>query len=141
MIGIILGILLFAYVLHWDVNSDYKKWKNNIPVQHTKEAIIRALFLAPSFFCFFLPISNLILWQSVVKFFVTFFMMQAWWWELFDGFYNKMRGYSWRFTGSNDKDDAQYDNILQKMTLLEILALKWSLIIIFTTLYLILHFS
>jgi len=57
------------------------------------------------------------------------------WWEFFDGWLNKKRNRSWRFNGSEDKDDAISDNILQGLKPYEQLLLKWGLIIIFIVLY------
>jgi hypothetical protein len=37
------------------------------------------------------------------------------WWELFDGFYNKMRGFKWRFNGTIDADDSKLDQFLYKI--------------------------
>lgn len=65
-------------------------------------------------------------------------MIGAWWWEFFDGFLNMKRGYPWRYNGSEDSDDAQADNILQSLSPLKQAILKWTLITLFTTLYILL---
>jgi len=65
-------------------------------------------------------------------------MQGAWWWEFFDGFYNKLRGFSWRFNGSHDPDDSKLDKFLYHLTRRKQTYLKWGLIILFTTLYIIL---
>lgn len=58
-------------------------------------------------------------------------------WELFDGFYNKIRGFSWRFNGSKDEDDSWLDKLLYNLSPKQQMLLKWGLISIFTTLYII----
>lgn len=62
-------------------------------------------------------------------------MEGAIWWEFFDGFYNKIRGFSWRFNGTVDPDDSFLDKLLYKLSPSQETILKWGLIIIFTTLY------
>ena len=48
---------------------------------------------------------------------VTVTMTGTWYWLLFDGIYNRIRGFNWWFTGSNDRDDAGTDNFLQSIPL------------------------
>ena len=133
MINILIAILLFLVILRWDVKSDAKKTK----VDHTKEAWIRAAFLLPSYLCFLFPIDNTNVWMIISKLVVTALMMEAWWWEFFDGCLNIEKDHSWRFNGSDDKDDAISDNILQELSPVKQAILKWGLIILFTTLYII----
>lgn len=135
MIYTLIGIILFFIVLMWDVYSDTKK----IKIKHTKEAWIRALFLIPSFFLLVIPFANIKWYMILLKSIVTILMIQAWWWEFFDGWLNKRRGHSWRFNGSDDKDDAKSDNILQKMSPLKQALLKWGFIILFTTIYILIR--
>jgi hypothetical protein len=129
---ILFAIIWFAGVLIWDVASDVRKWKNNIPINHTKEMITRCLLLTPS---------ALALWLnnfSIVALPIVLAMQGAWWWELFDGFYNKMRGFKWRFNGSKDPDDSRLDSFLYHMSATKQTLLKWGLIALSTTLYIIL---
>lgn len=80
-------------------------------------------------------------WLNIgVKILIPGFMIGSWVWFLFDGFYNIYRPLrpqlSWWFTGSEDgKDDAETDNLLQKLTLNQHKALKFGLILVSTILY------
>jgi hypothetical protein len=131
MIYLIIGILLFIAVLWWDVTSDYKKWKKEIPVKHTKEMIIRCLLLTPSALCFLLYNFSLISIPIVIL------MQGAWYWEFFDGFYNKLRGQPWRFNGSSDPDDSKLDTFLYHLNNRQEAFLKWGLIALFTAGYIV----
>lgn len=57
-------------------------------------------------------------------------------WLLFDGLYNWVRGYGWWFTGSDDKDDAATDNILQRLKLWQHILLKIGLLLVSLAVYL-----
>jgi hypothetical protein len=127
--NIVLATVLFFTVLYLDVESDYKKWKLNKPVKHLKEWIFRALFLVPSILLLTLPSVN------ILNLIIASFMEGSIWWELFDGFYNKIRGFAWRFNGSKDKDDSWLDKLLYNLSPKQQMLLKWGLISIFTTLY------
>lgn len=129
--SIILASILFFTVLYLDIQSDYKKWKDNKPVNHLKEWIFRALFLVPSIVLLSLP--NFPFWKLIT----ASLLEVALFWELFDGFYNKVRGFSWRFNGSKDKDDSWLDKLLYNLSPKQQMLLKWGLISIFTTLYII----
>lgn len=129
---ILIAILWFLGVLAWDIISDYKKWKKNIPVKHTNEMLIRAALLIPS--------AILLSWGdfSILKLLTATAMLGAWWWEFFDGIYNKLRGKSWRFNGSIDPDDSKLDTFLYHLSATKQALLKWGLIGLTTILYIIL---
>ena len=134
MLGVILGILTFVTVMYFDVKSDYKR----IPtgrVSHGRGQVLRILALLPSFACFMLPVDDESIPTVMIKILITAAMMAAWWWEFFDGWLNKMRRYSWRYNGSDDADDAKSDNFLQQFSPKEQMVIKWTLIILFTSLY------
>lgn len=137
MTGILLGILTFLVVLYFDVQSDYKRLTTNT-IDHKRGALVRTLALLPSFGCFYFPLDNLGWLYIFAKFIVVTGLLVSWWWEFFDGWLNTKRGKSWRYNGSDDKDDAKTDNFLQKLTPIEQMAVKWGLIITFTTLYILL---
>ena len=56
-------------------------------------------------------------------------------WLFFDGLYNKVRGFNWWFTGSNDPDDAKTDNFLQRLKLWQHVVIKIGGLALFVTLY------
>src|SRR5688572_28920435 len=105
-IYILFGFLWFIGVLWWDVQSDYEKWKKEIPIKHTKEMLIRCALLAPAGTA--LWIGNF----SLATLPIVPIMMGSWWWEFFDGWYNKKRDKPWRFNGSVDPDDSRLDSFL-----------------------------
>lgn len=131
MIYLILGILLFVGILWWDITSDYHKWKRNIPINHTKEMIIRCFLLTPSALCFWLYNFSLTSLPIIIL------MQGAWYWEFFDGFYNKIRGKDWRFNGTLDNDDSRLDSFLYHLNNKQEAMLKWGLITLFTGGYII----
>lgn len=137
MTGVLLGILTFLVVLYFDVQSDYKRLTTNT-IDHKRGALVRTLALLPSFGCFYFPLDNLGWLYIFAKFIVVTGLLASWWWEFFDGWLNTKRGKSRRYNGSDDKDDAKTDNFLQKLTPIEQMAVKWGLIITFTTLYILL---
>lgn len=125
----IIAALGFIGVLWWDIISDYKQWKKKIPINHGNQLVLRAFLLIPSILLLVLP------YESISNVLAAICMEGAIWWEFFDGFYNKIRGFSWRFNGSKDPDDSFLDKFLYKLSPVEETILKWGLIIIFTILY------
>lgn len=132
--AIILGIVFFWVALYLDVKSDLKRIDTN-SINHTRGAIIRAVALIPSFLCFYIPLDNIQWWYLILKAVTVFMMMASVWWEFFDGILNKYRKKSWRYNGSDDPDDPKSDKFLKKLSPSQQGILKWSLIIIFITLY------
>lgn len=104
------GIASFLLVLCIDVITDVKLGEG---VNHTRGALIRTLGLIPSL-VFFIMAKGVererILWIGLI----ALIMMGFNYLNLFDGFYNLCRGYSWFFTGSEDgAGDAKTDNFFQ----------------------------
>jgi hypothetical protein len=128
----IIAALGFVGVLWWDIISDYKKWKKKIPINHTGQLILRSFLLIPCILLLVIP------YVSVWQILAALGMAGSIWWEFFDGFYNKIRGFSWRFNGTVDPDDSFLDRFLYKFSPLQETILKWGLIVIFTTLYILL---
>jgi hypothetical protein len=126
--NVILAAIWFGGVLYWDIRSDYRKWKAKKPINHINEWVLRIFLMVP---CVYLLSHG----QSIWKVITAALMISSIWWELFDGFYNKVRGFPWRFNGTVDPDDSFLDKILHKLSPLQETLLKWGLIVIFTTLY------
>lgn len=116
---IIIAIILFLGVLCFDLISDYKKWITHRSVDHTFEAWQRAVFLVPSIIGFHLACPNNELWILLLIVPMLFFA----YWLIFDGLYNKLRGFDWWFAGSDDQDDAKLDNLQQ------FLGRRWSKVV------------
>lgn len=114
IISYIVAVLWFFGVLRWDVYNDYKKWKEGIPVKHRKEAILRGLLLSVTLTLLIWPKLHADVWQwhSLWVILLTIGLVGGIWWLLFDGWYNKIRGFKWGFDGSVDKDDSWLDWIL-----------------------------
>lgn len=126
----LLAIIWFFGILYLDVESDFKKWKNNVPVKHTKEAIERGLMLLPTFGLLMVH-TNWRVWDVLI----TMGLMGSVYWELFDGLYNTLRGFKWRFNGSVDEDDSILDKFLYKIGDKWEAVLKLGLIVLFLFLY------
>lgn len=129
MLSILLGIIWFAGVLYWDVIDDYIKWKQNIALNHTKEAIIRGLLLLPTIVA--LSVNEFDFFKLVIVLLMVF----LWWLFLFDGIYNHIRGFNWWFLGSVDDNDALTDKLQRKIPLSILKVSKILLPLIFTTVY------
>lgn len=142
----IVPIILFLLPLAYKVKNNFEKWKIDKPVNHSKEWKWVALAETTTSGLFFIFLSDQPLWYSIP---VSLFMIAFWFWFLFDGWYNLIRKkyaersgwklingqYDFWYTGSNDKDDAVSDNFLQRLKPWQHKALKISLIILFTYLY------
>lgn len=109
---LVAAISLFAAVLSWDLQSDYQKWLQTRRVLHTLEGWHRAGLLIPSGVCLMMFRDQYPVFQWWVPIEVIF-LLGSWYWFLFDGIYNILRGFNFWFTGSNDQDDAHTDNFLQ----------------------------
>jgi hypothetical protein len=133
-----LSVILFFLILTWDVNSDYDKWKQGIRVNHTKEALLRIALLTPS--TILLAVPKLLNSPKTIDHYALYIglaacLLFAIWWELFDGWYNKKRGFKWRFNGTVDDDDSTLDRFLYSIGDTAEGVLKIGLIALFLFLY------
>lgn len=106
-----IAVISFFAILAWDVITDYRKWLKQRSVNHTDEAWLRVLLMiVPTvFFCIaHTPAFNI--WVLIDVALMQLFIF----WLLFDGIYNKLRGFGWWFAGSDDPDDSVLDNFLQE---------------------------
>ena len=124
--------IIFLLPLIIKLSVDYHKWISHKPVNHTKEWWIIVAMEVPAGWLF-VKYSDILFPLSIP---IVAGMMMFWFWFLFDGIYNQLRGYNWWFTGSDDKDDPTTDNFLQSLKLWQHIAIKIGGIILFTTLYL-----
>lgn len=126
------GILIFCLILDIFLILDMKQWNANTPIRHGKELTKRLPCLLIPAALFALAAHN---WWSLGW---AMLMMLCYWWEFFDGLFNKRRDKSWRYNGSfNDigHKDAFTDKILKKLQPYEQTILKWCLITNSTYLY------
>ncbi len=99
---------------------DYRLWLRHKNVNHKKEWLIVALACVPSILIF--TMESTLTWYFAAP--VAGIMDAFFIWLFFDGIYNKLRGYGWWFTGSDDQDDATTDNILQRLKLWQHILIK-----------------
>lgn len=105
-----LAVISFLAVLAWDVITDYRKWLIHRAVDHGAEAWLRVLLMiVPTVLFCISHTPQFDIWVLANVALMEFFTF----WLLFDGLYNRIRGYGWWFAGSDDEDDAWLDNIIQ----------------------------
>ena len=111
------AIISFFAVLAWDLRSDYKKWLKTRSVQHSKEWWVRVALMIPSIALFTLahPREAGYAWSTLLVLGLSAGMTGFAFWILFDGIYNRLRGYQWTFTGSVEADDADLDKMQREM--------------------------
>lgn len=136
---IALAIACFATVLILDLRSDYLLWKRNKPVNHIRGAVIRTLGLIPSILILSLPMTAMSFGQVFLKLLLVSGVIFGAWWILFDGIYNRLRGYGWWFNGSIDLDDAWLDKFLRNMPDWQEASIKLGIFLLFLTFLLILY--
>lgn len=110
---IIIPVILFFAVLFWDVISDVKKWRRELTIYHTKEAWLRCALLIPSTILFTVFHPDKTLWILVLSLLMQFFTF----WFLFDGLFNKLRGFSWWKSATMDGKDNSFLDSLQAKTI------------------------
>lgn len=138
---IIIALLLTLIVIGGKLFFNIKKWKNeNYVIFHTKEWWIMVACLVPS--VFLLTLSSSRDWWGlhwIIGLALTLLtsagMLAAFIWFTFDGFYNLLRGFSFFYLGTDDKDDAKSDNFLQRLSFWQHIIVKLGTIIVLTTLY------
>ncbi len=113
IIIVVIGLVIKLFV-------DFKLWKKHKSPNHPKEWALLALFCVPSIILFGKE-SQLDLYISLP---LSAIMIAFFIWFFFDGIYNLLRKFNWWFTGSDDKDDAFTDNILQKLKLWQHVLIK-----------------
>lgn len=131
---LVLGIIWFLIVLVADLYSDYQKWLDKRVVNHTLEGWERGIFLLPSiaFIGFYFD-------GNILKY-VDLTLLEAFiYWTLFDGLYNKLRGFDWWFFGSfgDPGGDAKLDVLQAKLGLIGTKILKFGGILITLILFII----
>jgi hypothetical protein len=137
LIGIFFAIVWFTVLLLNDVESDYAKIMAHKAINHTKEALVRMLWMLPPTFLLCVPIEGFAALKVIETFGIALALQLAVWWEFFDGLLNRKRDKPWRYNGSIDPDDPKTDTFLHYLTDRQEAHLKWGLIMIFLTLYVI----
>ena len=136
LINILIGLVIFGAILWGDLACDLRKWRNDEPVKHGKEGMLRALVLTIPTLFFLFPVFDLSNKEILLKLGTIIGWEMFTWLLLFDGIYNIKRNFNWWFLGSVD-DDAITDKIQRKIPLPLLKVLKIGIPIIFTILYII----
>jgi len=117
----IIATILFLLILAAKLWYDLRQWKKKVAINHKIEIIIVGIVCVPvailaaqnsaANFVFALPLSVI--------------AMACFWWPVFDIAYNLLRREKPFFTGSEDgKDDAKFDNFLQRLKLWQHVGVK-----------------
>jgi len=127
--------LFFGALVFW-LDIDVTRWYHNKPILHKREWLFKAYTCVPSIIILGFDHHT---WHWYLAAIATL-MLAAWWWLLFDGFYNIRRVVGgkrvpWFFTGTNDPDDAVADNFLQGLKTWQHISLKIGLILLTTITY------
>jgi hypothetical protein len=128
LLCILTAIFSFIAILRDDVDTDYKKWKDNIPVRHNVEGWIRAIWLLIPFILLCFPI-------GFRAFYIPAGLLFFFYLTLFDGLYNSKRRINFWSLGSIDKDDPITDRILRKFPRKTQITVKIGGMFIFLSLY------
>ncbi len=143
---IAIAIIIPVIIVLIKVMLNYEDWTNVRPINHPKEWRVMALCSLPAVVIFgiksslfLMPSQYLILevLYTAAAFAIPALMIAMFIWLFFDGFYNKVRGFNWWFTGSDDADDAGTDNFLQGLKLWQHVVIKVGGLALFITLYII----
>lgn len=125
-------IIAFAIInltLAINLYLHYRRWldrNTGVRVNHLRSAAIRAVgFIVAAIFIREFPL--------VIA--GTFFHV-CYFWLLFDGLYNILRGYPWLAIGTVEKDEAKTDNLLRKISPKQHKILKIGLLIASAIIYL-----
>ena len=116
----IIATIILLLIVGIKVLINYEDWINIRPINHTKEWCFMAIAAAPAIY--FYTMASSLAWYFAAP--LSALMMAFFIWPFFDGLYNKVRGFNWWFTGSEDADDAKTDNFLQGLKLWQHVAIK-----------------
>jgi len=126
-----IAIILPIIVLVTKLVLNYRLWLKHKAVKHSKEWFIMAAGCIPSIIIF--TMQSKLIWLAAGP--LSALMIAFFIWLFFDGLYNKLRGFGWWFTGSDDADDANTDNLLQQLPLWLHILLKVGGLALFITVY------
>jgi len=128
---LIIATILPIIVLVTKLVLNYRLWLKHKPVKHSREWIIMAAGCIPSIVIF--TSESRLIWLAAAP--LAGLMIAFFIWLFFDGLYNKLRGFNWWFTGSDDADDAKADNFLQRLKLWQHIVLKVGGLALLITVY------
>lgn len=120
---LISGSVLLLGALAYKLIHDYRFWKKEKHINHRKEWwrwLITALTCSPSISLF--TLSSEFNWKIATS--LSAAICALFIWLFFDGISNKMKGFNFWDTGTDDKEDAITDNFLQAIPLWTQIILK-----------------
>lgn len=103
---------------------------NKSMIQHVKEWFIMGAFCLPGIVILGANSNNFWVGAALTAGMFCFFL-----WIFVDGGLNKMRGYDFFYTGSGEKTAANTDKFLKRLKLWQHIVLKFGLLALFITLY------
>lgn len=117
-LSILLAVASFGFCLWWRLKDNYIKIASGVKIDHKKEVAYRAPFLLFAAVMLAAPVG----WAALA---VSIPMTVLAWWLLFDGLLGlrRKRGF-WDVGTEDDEDDAESDNLLQRLTPVERKVLK-----------------
>lgn len=138
------GALIVALVLWLDIQSDYKDWKREKPINHSNQGFKRIMQLTPAVGLLTVPIYFqypgfwVTILMTALAALLSFAMICFWYWLLFDGLYANKRRFNFWHLGSDGPEDGRLDNFLQSLTRAQHIAVKVGGCVLFTTIYILL---
>lgn len=124
---LVIAAILFLATLTIDLVIDIRKWKREDYTVNHKKKWVRGFGLVPA--------AILLSWDNWWLLIPSPGLILFLYWLLFDGLYNLLRGFGWWYMGSDDEDDAETDNFLQRLPLWAHVTIKLGGFALFTTLY------
>lgn len=141
---IILAAILEHLILLWDIEADFKFWKQERPINHSNQGFKRLMLLSVPIILYSIPlywkVDSLWLQIGIIVLIVgiSFLHVCFRYWLLFDGLLSNKKRFNFWNLGSDGPEDGVTDNFLQKLPKWQHIALKVGGAAIFTTLYILL---
>jgi len=130
------SIFGFIVTIIFKAFFDQNRIEDGKKIYHGWEIFITVILCLPELYGFVVAVN--LAWYFVLP--IASLMMSTFYWLFFDGFLNKLRGYSIWFTGSEDgKEDAKTDNFLQKLTLKQHILVKTVPLALFILIYILMY--
>lgn len=102
-----------------DLIIDLRKWEDGEPINHSWEAVVRAVLLLPSVLLltgFWVRKGKIVTpGRWLLSILASGFLIASAWWFLFDSTFNILRGFPMFFNGGVDYNDGYLDKLLRKM--------------------------
>jgi hypothetical protein len=107
---VLVSCILFFAVLGLFLALHFRRWLQTRGVNHKRTALIRCACLLPSTAGFTMASPGQHFWVFILAAFMQAFVF----WVLFDGFYNRLRGFKWWYGGGHNDPTEKDDSILDQ---------------------------